>query len=343
MLWQPSSGVVHAILPHASSSGAAFANDAVYTYGEDNHVRMWDRATGAQRADIAVSDGVEFAATTSDGVLVFGDLAGNVYAWDGKASAARTLVRHKGKVNKVVASPDGLLIASGADDSDVFVIDPAHGSHVTLPGHDGTATGIAFAADGKTLATGDVHGHIRVWTTEGALLRTMAAGTSGVLAIAIARDGRLVSASADGAVRLWSAEGKQLVEMRGHTMVVTQIAIDRAQTHILTTSTDSTARIWNLSDGSLASTLSHSAAVYDGLFSDDGAFAVTTGEDSIVRVWDVASGTELERLEGHTGPGWLVAIDPRSGMLLSAGLDDKVILWNTPFNARGTSGPTAAN
>jgi WD40 repeat protein len=76
-----------------------------------------------------------------------------------------------------------------------------------LVGHGAPVTALAFAPDGKTLASGGVDRNVRLWHV--ATAQEMAwfgphAGT--VLAVAFAPDGRtLVSGDDTGQVRLWKA------------------------------------------------------------------------------------------------------------------------------------------
>src|SRR5439155_18245254 len=78
------------------------------------------------------------------------------------------------------------------------------------PGHAGDVTAVAYAPDGRTLAT----------------------------------------ASWDRTVKLWdAATGAERATLRGHTRVVSAVAFSRAGDLIATTSWDKTARLWRLPGG----------------------------------------------------------------------------------------------
>ena len=67
-----------------------------------------------------------------------------------------------------------------------------------LEAHQGPVTGLAFSADGKTLASAGVHGPARLWdVASGKHLKTLT-HTDWVLTVSVSRDGRtLISGSRD--------------------------------------------------------------------------------------------------------------------------------------------------
>jgi WD40 repeat protein len=77
--------------------------------------------------------------------------------------SGRTLVPSYQLMAPIVFSPDGRLIAVGG--GSVVLFEAATGREVAKlpPGHRGPVTALAFAADGKTLATGGAEGTILTW------------------------------------------------------------------------------------------------------------------------------------------------------------------------------------
>lgn len=105
--------------------------------------------------------------------LVSGGYDGRLNWWDvEKPARVRSVEAHTKWIRNVVASPDGRLVASVADDMVCKLHDAATGKLVhELRGHKERTPNhfpsmlyaCAFSADGKRLATGDKVGHVVVW------------------------------------------------------------------------------------------------------------------------------------------------------------------------------------
>jgi WD40 repeat protein len=116
--------------------------------------------------------GVALAGST----LVSGGYDGKLTWFDTEGGKTiRTVGAHTKWVRKVIASPDGKLVASVADDMVCKVWDAASGKVVhELRGHKELTPqnftsmlyAVAFSADGKYLATGDKVAHVVVWDVE---------------------------------------------------------------------------------------------------------------------------------------------------------------------------------
>src|SRR5262249_49074741 len=109
-------------------------------------------------------------------------------------------------------SPDGRLLATAANEQDVFLWDAATGKQVRkLPGHGNGVHALAFSPDGRTLAAAGVSPVIRVWEVGTGRLRGQVDGHQGpVPSLAIVPGGRtLMSGGGDTTVLLWDLTGRQ--------------------------------------------------------------------------------------------------------------------------------------
>src|SRR5436309_930066 len=94
-----------------------------------------------------------------------------------------------------------------------------HNEAATLRGHAGLVYSIAFAPDGKTLASGSVDGTVKLWEVgTGSELATLKGHTDWVYSVAFAPDGKtLASGSTDGTVKLWEVGMRRvLATLTGH-------------------------------------------------------------------------------------------------------------------------------
>lgn len=109
-------------------------------------------------------------------------------------------------VGDVAYSPNGSLLAAGADDSAAYLWTSALSEAIgVLKAHTGYVNGVAFSPDGTLLATGSHDKTVGVWNVATqTLLARLAGHTAQVLRVAFSPDGTLLaSVSWDGTIRLW--------------------------------------------------------------------------------------------------------------------------------------------
>ncbi|HEU0087778.1 MAG TPA: TIR domain-containing protein [Pseudonocardiaceae bacterium] len=177
----------------------------------------------------------------------------------------------------------------------------------TLPGDNGYVLSVAFAPNGRTLATGS-EGAATLWNlTDPAGPRpyelAVTGDAGGMPAVAFAPGGNILATGTDtGTVLLWDVTdptrprrlGRPLA---GHTELVSSVA-----------------------------------------FAPDGRTLATASFDSRVRLWDLTDPAAPQPLgqplTGHTGPLDSVAFAPDGKTLASGGFDGMVLLWDRTDPAR---------
>lgn len=132
----------------------------------------------------------------------------------------------------------------------------------------------------------------------------------------------IASGSADSTAKLWSSDGALVKTLTGHSDRLARVAFHPQGRHLGTASFDLTWRLWDVETGScLLEQEGHSRAVYGIAFQGDGALAASTGLDGYGRVWDVRTGRSVMLLEGHVKGVLAVDFSP-NGYHVATGSED---------------------
>jgi WD40 repeat protein len=193
---------------------------------------------------------------------------------------------------------------------------------------------IAFAPDGRFVATGDADGRVRIWDAEtGALVRGRGAHESPVRQLLFDPESRhLVSVGGDGRIQVWSTLDWTMRELPArHRSVVFHAAFSADGTRFLTVGKDNLIRVADPAlAGHLADIRLTKTGIVDAQFSGDGKWIVTATEDRYIRVWDAVLGEQIAEFRGPEEPA-AVAFAPNGTDVIA--IDRSAVQWR--FKCRG--------
>jgi tricorn protease-like protein len=209
-----------------------------------------------------------------------------------------------------------------------------------LRGHQSTVWSVAYAPDGKTLASTSVDKTVRVWDVASGKERLVLEGHQDpVRCVVYAPDGKtLASGSDDRTVRLWDvATGKELRRLEGHRGGVQSVAYAPDGKILASCGNDKTVRLWDVATGKELQRFdwpkAHSVA-----YSSDGKTLAVANSNGTVQLWEVATGKEIRSLAGHKGLVLSAWFSPDGKTLASASADGTALIW--AVSSRTTPLPT---
>ncbi len=153
-------------------------------------------------------------APSVDGTVATGGAEGVIRLWapEGDRLAPLREVAVGTPVRSLAFSPDGRMLAAGANDSTVRVLDAATGRALVDPltGFTSWVNGVAFDADGGLLAAAASGGLAQVWDTGSWELQASLAGSANHTSVQLLPGPRLLTGAIDGMARLADLAGPQL-------------------------------------------------------------------------------------------------------------------------------------
>jgi len=202
----------------------------------------------------------------------------------------------------------------------------------TFRGHNGLVNSVAYAPDGRSVASAGVDGAIYGWSVAGNEAPRALLGHSGsVVSIAISPDGaQIASGGIDGTVRLWNTAG-------GGSLATASVTADSADAVAFSPDGDSVVagydsgivRIWDTATHqSVLSFRAHDAGICSLDWSPDGSWIVTGGYDETARIWDALTGELHVSLLEHTDCVSAVAFTPDNRQVVTGSWDLTVRLWD---------------
>ena len=279
---------------------------------------MIKQRKGSFRCITYSPDGTTLA--SGGGQTQYGNDPGVVKIWDvATGNNVRTLgEEHPFAVSCVAFSPDGKKLASGSgfrDEGDIILVDLRTGQHTRLTQGWDAACSLAFAPNGRTLASEGYRGAIQVWDVakkEEKAALILESWPQNILArgiivhpVIFSPDGRLLAAGVQHDQRQPSPSGRK------RWVHANEI------------------RLWNLRLGRVQKTLcGHTKSVTSIVFTPDGKLLASGSEDTTIKFWDVATGEEVATLQGHAKRINSLAFTPDGEKLLSGSTDKTVSLWD---------------
>lgn len=200
-----------------------------------------------------------------------------------------------------------------------------------LAGHRGPVNAVAFAPDGRTLATASSDGTVTLRRL--ADRRTTATFTmSGqVRSVAFSPDGRTLAAGATNApVRLWgAADHRTKAVLPQSTAGARAVAFDPRGRTLALAAGDGTVQVWDTGRMRRVESFTGHVGQVDALaYAPDGRTLASAGADRTVRLWDTVRDRPGRVLKGHTDEVYGVAFSPDGRSLASGGADRTVRLWD---------------
>jgi WD40 repeat protein len=297
--------------------------------GHGNPVRLWDPATGEQKALLGQEpDRILSLAFTPDGKSLAAVREHKVCVWD---IATRKELRSFGGGTEspecLAVAPDGRFVATGGVGGPVRLWDLSTGKETAqFLKHNNSVRSLAFSPDGKLLASAAMNQTLRLWDlVANRELREWPGDPIWINAVAFSPDGRtLASGNYSHTVGLWNVStGKSAHPLSGHAARIHTVVLLPDGRTAATAGGDAGFRVWRTDSGQEVRTFPH------GDFAPDHKTFLAWERGRDLRLLDTLTGKETRRFKVTGDEFTRAALSPDGRMLaVGEGREGEVRLWD---------------
>ncbi|SPN96866.1 probable DIP2 - Dom34p-interacting protein [Cephalotrichum gorgonifer] len=249
--------------------------------------------------------------------------------------------------------PGDQVVVVGTKAGELQLFDVASSSLLdTVEAHDGAIWSLQVHPDGRSMASGGADKAVKFWNFQ--IVQEQVLGTTrttprlkltqakilklsdDVLSLRFSPDGRVIAAALlDNTVKVFFVDSLKLyLNLYGHKLPVLSMDISYDSKLIVTSSADKNIRIWGLDFGDCHKALfGHQDSILQVAFvphnSDgNGHHFFSSSKDRTIKYWDGDKFEQIQRLDGHHGEVWALAVAHGGRFVVSAGHDKGIIVWD---------------
>lgn len=249
--------------------------------------------------------------------------------------------------------PGDKVIVVGTKNGELQLFDVASASLLdSVEAHEGAIWALQVHPDGRSAVSGSADKSAKFWDFK--IVQEQVLGTKrttpklklvhsrtlkvsdDILSLRFSPDSKLLAvALLDSTVKVFFVDSLKLyLNLYGHKLPVLSMDISYDSKLIVTSSADKNIRIWGLDFGDCHKALfGHQDSILQVAFvphnSDgNGHHFFSTGKDRTIRYWDGDKFEQIQRLDGHHGEVWSIAMSHSGNFLVTASHDKSIRVWN---------------
>ncbi len=248
--------------------------------------------------------------------------------------------------------PGDKIVVVGTRTGELELFDIASSTLIeTVQAHEGPVWTLQVHPDGRSVVTGSADKSAKFWSFEVVQeeipgtkrttprlklvhTRTLKV-TDDILCLRFSPDSRLLAvALLDNTVKVFFVDSLKLfLNLYGHKLPVLNMDISYDSKLIVTSSADKNVRLWGLDFGDCHKAFfAHQDSIMQVSFvphnqDGNGHHFFSASKDHLVKYWDGDKFEQIQKLEGHHGEIWALAVSRTGEFLVSASHDKSIRVW----------------
>ena len=248
--------------------------------------------------------------------------------------------------------PGDKIVVVGTQSGDLELFDVASANLIdTVKAHEGAIWSLHVHPDGRSLVSGSADKSAKFWNFEVvqdeipgtkrttprlrlAHTRTLKVSDD-ILSVRFSPDSRLIAvALLDNTVKVFFVDSLKLfLNLYGHKLPVLGMDISFDSKLIVTCSADKNIRLWGLDFGDCHKAFfGHQDSILQVAFvphnqDGNGHHFFSSSKDRMIKYWDGDKFEQIQRLDGHHGEVWALAVSRTGNFLVSGSHDKSIRVW----------------
>ncbi|KAF1810677.1 F-box/WD repeat-containing protein pof1 [Eremomyces bilateralis CBS 781.70] len=250
--------------------------------------------------------------------------------------------------------PGDKIVVVGTKSGELELFDIATATLIErFQGHENAVWTLQVHPDGRSLVTGGADKTAKFWNFE--IVQEEIPGTrrttprlklvhkrtlkvnDDVLSVRFTPDARLLAvATLDNTVKVFFVDSLKLfLTLYGHKLPVLNMSISSDSKIIATCSADKNVRLWGLDFGDCHKAFfAHNDSILNVAFiphpvsKEDAHFFFSASKDRLIKTWDGDKFEHVQKLDGHAGEIWAMAVSRTGDFLVTASHDKSLRIWS---------------
>ncbi|KAI9762387.1 MAG: hypothetical protein M1835_008037, partial [Candelina submexicana] len=249
--------------------------------------------------------------------------------------------------------PGDKIVVVGTKSGSLELFDIASSSQLdTVEAHTGAIWTLQVHPDGKSVATGSADKTAKFWTFT--IIHEEVPGTKrttprlklthtrtlkvsdDILSLRFSPDSRLLVVSLlDNTIKVFFLDTLKLfLNLYGHKLPVLNMSISFDSKLLVSCAADKNIRLWGLDFGDCHKAFfAHNDSIMQVAFiphnaDGNGHHFFSASKDHAIKYWDGDKFEQIQRLDGHKGEIWALAVSQTGNFLVSASHDKSIRIWN---------------
>jgi U3 small nucleolar RNA-associated protein 12 len=291
---------------------ALSSDDRMLATASNGGLKIWNIRTRGCIRTFECGYALCCAFLPGDKVVIVGTKSGELQLFDvASAALLGTVTAHEGAVWALQVHPDGRSLVSGSADKSAKFWD-FEVIQEEIPGTKRTTPRLGLA-------------HTRTLKVSDDILSLRFSPDSRVLAVALL----------DNTVKVFFLDSLKLfLNLYGHKLPVLSMDISFDSKLIVTCSADKNIRLWGLDFGDCHKAFfAHQDSILQVAFvphnqDGNGHYFFSSSKDRTIKYWDGDKFEQIQRLDGHHGEIWALAVSRTGNFLVSASHDKSIRIWD---------------